>query len=266
MKKYLIVLFVVVFFSACNEEVVNEEISVASESDYLLGATAWYQQSAEMQACYIQSFNYAKNQLIRNIESSETSLPKAVIVDIDETMLDNSPFQTYLIKNNKSYTSELWSEWVEMSSAEALPGAVDFSVFAKENNVTVFYISNRHVDGLDATLKNLKDKGFAYANAENILLKDETSDKTERRNIVSENYEIIMLIGDNLRDFDEIFANRTDDFGFNTVKTNKDLFGVKYIIMPNPMYGQWEKVYRNTDGETSISQKVDNMKNSLKGY
>lgn len=267
MKKYLIILISVIFvFSACKEKTITKEVQVTSGSEYLLGATAWYQQSAEMQACYIQAFNNAKNQLIKNVESSITTLPKAVIVDIDETMLDNSPFEAYLIENNKSFTSELWSKWVEMACAKALPGAVDFSTFAKENNVTVFYISNRNVAGIDATLKNLQDKGFAFAKAENILLKDKTSDKTGRREIVAKNYEIVMLIGDNLRDFDEMFADRTDNFGFNTVEANKDLFGVKYIIMPNPMYGQWEKIYRNTEGETSISQKINNMKNNLKGY
>lgn len=267
MNKYFTIILAIVFaLYSCNnasENVQEEETVIKLTSENLLNATVWYQQSAEMQATYYQAFNFAKNQLLINSDAAVTTLPKAVIVDIDETMLDNSPFEAYLIQNNKTFSKELWSEWVNLASAKALPGAVDFSIFAKENEVTVFYVSNRHVDNLEPTLKNLQSEGFAYAEEKYISLKDETSDKTERRKKIAENYEIIMLIGDNLRDFDEVFKDRSDNFGKSITEGNRDLFGIKYIILPNPMYGQWEKPFRNADGETSHEQLLENMRKAL---
>ncbi|MBN2893024.1 MAG: 5'-nucleotidase, lipoprotein e(P4) family [Bacteroidales bacterium] len=264
MRKYFYILFAFVLaFSSCKENTENIEVEINLTSENLLNATIWYQQSAEMQACYYQAFNYSKNQLLRNIETSTTTKPKAVIVDIDETMLDNSPFEAYLIQNNETFNKDLWYKWVNLASAKALPGAVDFSIFAKENEVTVFYVSNRVVANIEPTVKNLQAEGFAYAENEYVLLKEETSDKTERRNLIAENYEVIMLIGDNLRDFDEIFTDRNSKFGFQIVEEHEDLFGTKYIMLPNPMYGQWEKAYKNPEGDTPQEQILENMRKSL---
>lgn len=254
------------FFSCTEDTNVNNEIIIEKNvSDNLINAVAWYQQSAENEACYTQAFNLAKIQLLANKKTATTDLPMAVVVDIDETMLDNSPFEGYLIKNDLQFSPDLWSEWIQLGIAEAIPGAVDFSVFAKQNNIEVFYISNRHVDNLTPTLQNLQDKNFTFADEDHILLKSTTSDKTERRAIVAKNYEIIMLIGDNLRDFDEIFAQRETDFGKNIVTENADLFGTKYFILPNPMYGEWQKTYRN-DNDTTAFQEIDRMKDMLIGF
>lgn len=267
MRKFIYVIFVFFVFS-CNEQTGIQEVKIDNKptSDYLIAATVWYQQSAEMQAICYQTFNLAEKQLLVNAANCKTDLPKAVVVDIDETMLDNSFFEAYLIHNNESYNYDLWKKWVVNASAEPLAGAVDFTKFAKENNITVFYISNRHTDELEPTLQNLKQKDFAFAEEEYLLLKQETSDKSSRRDYVAENYEIIMLVGDNLRDFDEIYGKRGNDYGFNNVYANRELFGSLYFILPNPMYGEWEKAYNNAEGETSQEQKIENMKKSLSGF
>ncbi|MBN2663376.1 MAG: 5'-nucleotidase, lipoprotein e(P4) family [Bacteroidales bacterium] len=267
MKRFLFLFTVsLLFFSCVEKQVVNEDVVIEQNiSDNLLNAVAWFQQSAENEACYIQAFNLAKNQLILNIKNSSTNLPKAVIVDIDETMLDNSPFEGYLIKNDLEFTSDLWSQWVQLAAAEALPGAIDFSLFAQQNNVEVFYVSNRHVDNFQPTLINLQQKGFAYADSSHVLLKSTTSDKTERRAIIAENFEIIMLIGDNLRDFDEKFKQRQTDFGKNLTSDNANLFGTKYIILPNPMYGEWQKTYRS-DNDTTPTQEFNRMRDMIIGF
>lgn len=252
---------ILLFSFACQKE--NES---KNSSDNLLNATAWYQQSAEMRACYIQAFKMAKIQMKENLRASKDTRPKAVIVDIDETVLDNSPYEVHLIKNNLVNSSKLWTEWVKMKSAKALPGALEFALFAKQNNVEVYYISNRSVKNYLPTLNNLLKEGFPFADSVHILLKDETSDKSPRRETVGSSHDILLLVGDNLRDFDEMFKDRSDNFGFKTVDDHKDLFGTKFIILPNPNYGQWLKSYNVPNGDISEHQKIENMKNSLKGY
>jgi len=249
MNKFLIYssLFLVIFIQSCKKD--------GSLQNNLLNATVWYQTSAEMNACYYQAFNLAKMKLFTNMQVSDNEMKKAVIVDIDETMLDNSPFEAYLIKNKLEYSKKLWIEWVKLEKAKALPGALDFAKFAKENGVEIFYISNRHKENLLPTMENLKKEGFPFADTNHILLKDTTSDKTLRRNIVEQNYDVILFIGDNLRDFDENYKYDKKHSVKEKIQLDKELFGTKYIIIPNPMYGEWTKKY---EGKTlnEVSQKM----------
>ena len=143
---------------------------------------------------------------------------------------------------------------------------VEFSQFAKSLNVDVFYISNRSVDELDVTLKNLQKEGFAFADSAHIFLKSSTSNKKERREKVKENYEIILLIGDNMGDFSEIFEDRTSNYGFDVIEENKDKFGDKFIVLPNPMYGSWEKPILGNKRDLSDEEKYKLRKSELIGY
>lgn len=254
MKKFIyitIILISSILIQSCNQ---NKNVQ-----DNLLNATVWYQNSAEKEACYIQNFNIAKMKLFSNLQVSQSDLPKAVIVDIDETVLDNSPFEAYLIKNKLEYNKKLWTQWVKLEKAKALPGALDFAKFAKDNNVEIFYVSNRSVKNFDATLANLKSEGFPYADSTHIFLKDTTSDKTYRRNIIEQKYDVILLIGDNLRDFDEDYKYIKGKERSQELQTGKDLFGSKYIIMPNPMYGEWTKKYKGETFEEKTLKMIENL-------
>ncbi len=248
-KNYFI-LFMVIFafiFSACEPKTPFTENKINPQENLIL-ATIWYNKSAEMQASYIQNYKLAKLMIDNNLALNKSGKTPAVVLDLDETVLNNSPFQFKQISTQKTYSKELWTEWVNLAKADALPGALDFTNYAKSKGVEVFYISNRNKEEhLDATLKNLQNLNFPNADTSYILLITTTSDKTERRNKVSEQHEIILFIGDNLTDFSEIFADRGDDMGKSVVEGNKALFGTKYIIMPNPMYGEWLKaIYKNS--------------------
>jgi len=269
MKRLFLILPILFFMFSCENgepTQVTQSDTLKITSENLLNAVAWFQHSAEMEACYYQAFNQAQTQLLTNIKNATTDLPKAVVVDIDETMLDNSPFEGYLIQKNLEYTKDLWNEWVQLGAAEALPGALEFSKFAEQNDVAIIYVSNRSVNNLEPTIKNLVEKGFPYSDAEHIFLKDSTSDKTVRRELISQKYEIIMLIGDNLRDFDEIYKERDQNYGKDLVAKDASLWGTKYIIIPNPMYGEWTKAYNNPSGETTYDQMLQNMKKMLEGF
>ncbi len=210
-------------------------------SNQLTDATLWFQRSDEQKALYLQGFNLAKQAIDDYLADYAGDRPVAVIVDIDETMLDNSPFQAMLIKEGKHYSRDLWNEWVRQARAQALPGAIEFTKYARQNNVEVFYISNRSEINIEHTLKNLKELGFEYADMQHLLLKTTTSDKTERRNKVLKKYNVICYLGDNLGDFDESLVRQSDEYDPNNVFEDSDKFGFQYIVFPNPMYGQWSR-------------------------
>ncbi|MDY6801017.1 MAG: 5'-nucleotidase, lipoprotein e(P4) family [Bacteroidota bacterium] len=262
MKKTFSVIFILSIISlSCNtpKEPQNTQ-------DHLIMSVLWYQKSAEMKALYYQSFNWAKYRIEQELQQQKSDNKKAVIVDIDETMLDNSPFEANCVHTGSGYTTERWMEWAAKSSAKALPGAVEFSHFARSKEVEVFYISNRTVAEFDVTLKNLQKENFAFADSIHLLLKSNTSSKKLRRQIVENNYKIILLIGDNLGDFSEIFEDRSSNFGFNVVDKNKDFFGEKFIVLPNPMYGAWEKPIVESEKPLSDKEKIELRKKALTGY
>ncbi len=269
MKKILIIFLVSITFFACNrsqklvELTPADTIALKPNNDYMVLATNWYQQSAEMRALYYQSYNLAKAMILLNSKNNKTGKKPAVVLDIDETVLNNSPFEAKAIETGINYTPETWKAWTDLAKAEALPGALEFILFAKEQGVEVFYISNRKTQEMETTIKNLKDKGFPNADTSFVLLRTETSDKTPRRDKVSQNYEIILLVGDNLTDFSEIFAKRGDDMGFGVVDANKKEFGTKFIVLPNPMYGEWESAIYQYKRDWTEAQKDSLRKSKL---
>ena len=276
MKKILIlsVGIVLLISSCCKEkevtiekEVVKKQIDSLFNSEHLSMATLWFQKAAEAKATYYQNFNIAKLILDDKIKKDRFKLkkkmPKAIITDIDETVIDNSPYNAKLILSGKSYNKKSWEEWVNEKRAKPTAGALEFCKYAKEKGVEIFYVSNRSEKSIDATLENLKNAGFPYADKKHIYLKTTTSDKTERRNKILKNYDVILYLGDNLRDFDETFGGRGADFGFGITKENKETFGTKFIVFPNPMYGEWEKGLYKGDFSKSDEEKRQMRKDAL---
>ncbi|HRW61900.1 MAG TPA: 5'-nucleotidase, lipoprotein e(P4) family [Bacteroidales bacterium] len=263
MKNLVLILTGILFFnSSCT---VNKQ-KQDNAQDHLIMSVLWYQKSAEMKALYYQGFNIAQLRMDFYIANDTSSKPNAVIVDIDETMLDNSPFEAKCIETGLPYTKESWNKWTNHAQAEALPGAVEFSNYAKSKNVEVFYISNRSVQEFEPTLKNLKEKSFAYADSLHLLLKTTTSNKEERRMVVQDKYDIVLLIGDNLGDFAEIFDDRSENNGFDHVIHFKNQFGERFIVLPNPMYGSWEAPILNFQRDISETEKYNLRKAALKGF
>ncbi|MCD4833587.1 MAG: 5'-nucleotidase, lipoprotein e(P4) family [Bacteroidales bacterium] len=263
MKK-LIFLFLGITFilHSCQHNGFEESKS----QDHLIISTLWYQKSGEMKAIYYQCFNWAELRIDMILAESNTKTKKAVIVDIDETMLDNSPFETNCIRTGNGYSKNTWHSWTSQINAKALPGAVEFSKYAESKGVEVFYISNRSVDEFEVTLKNLQKENFAFADSSHLLLKSNTSSKKPRRDIVRENYEIVLLIGDNLGDFSEIFEDRSTNCGFDVVEENSEKFGEIFIVLPNPMYGSWENAVFDNKKDLSNEEKYRLRKAKLIGY
>ena len=163
-------------------------------------AVIWQQTAAEYTALCHQAFNIAKKQLefINNTSKSDMDV---IILDIDETILDNSPYNAKLVLEDESYNLATWMDWTSKAEAELVPGAFDFLMFAFELDYKVKFISNRTVEELENTLINLRKFGLSV-NESDFLLKEDKSEKTSRRNQIIDQYNIIMLVGDNLADFD----------------------------------------------------------------
>jgi len=230
----------------------------------------WIQNSAEYEAITIQIYETAASNLALPLEDSfwtaaveqenrsYQKLPPAVILDVDETVLDNSPFEARLIKQNESFTPEKWATWVEEANADPIKGALAFTTYAVSRNVTVFYITNRDHSGEEATRENLEKLGFPLASGKDVLLtKNERenwgSDKSSRRAYVAENYRILMLFGDNLNDFIPA-GDVSQQERSRLVEKYKQKWGRKWFMLPNPMYGSWEQALYDFDSTLSDDQ------------
>ena len=226
----------------------NTMVAASADNEYQVGSVLYMQKAAEYRALAYQAFNIARWQLDADLDKksakklplAERKKPRAVMVDIDETVLDNSPAQAYAIKNRLPFNLKDWYAWGEMRKAKPILGAVDFLNYADSKGVRIFFVSNRDEVQKQATIDNLKNAGFANVSAENVLLKTDTSSKEPRRQIILAKYRIVFFMGDNLDDHSNVFEKKSIPDRFAEVDKAKDMFGKKYILLPNAIYGTWE--------------------------
>jgi 5'-nucleotidase (lipoprotein e(P4) family) len=244
----------VVVSSCCKKPA---SLSDQNDMKHLLLATAWFQQSAEMRACYYQSYTLAKMALKENQQNYKGTKPMAVVLDIDETVLDNSPFEAKLMGDRQNYSDSAWMEWSARCEAQALPGAAEFIAYARELGVEVFFISNRILEERERTLRNLASAGMAVDSAHLLLydLSKGTSCKDERRDLVSETHEIILFIGDNMSDYTSLFDRRDSRLALHLADSLREDYGRKFIILPNPMYGEWENAIYGHNYKLPMAEK-----------
>jgi len=227
--------------------------------DYSLNAVLWQQRSGEYKALCYQAFATAKMKLIEKIAlHQKDAMPLAIVTDIDESVLDNSPQQASDILHHRTYTEANWKDWTSKAVAAPLPGSVAFFQYADKMGIQCFYVSNRRPEERSATIKNLIEAGFPQADTVHVMMKDTTSDKEYRRIKIKEQYNIALLIGDNLNDFDKMFYQQPSYIRCNLVKDNSDLFGDTFIILPNAMYGDWESAMWN--GKKITPSEADKLK------
>ncbi|HZX74969.1 MAG TPA: 5'-nucleotidase, lipoprotein e(P4) family [Cyclobacteriaceae bacterium] len=229
-------------------------------------AVLWQQDAAEYRALCYQAFNLATLR-INEIPAKKLKKSKlAIITDLDETIIDNSYNEAQLMKDGKFYTAATWKAWADKSMATALPGAVEFLQAAKQKGITIFYVSNRSTDDLNSTLINLKKLNLPDAKLENMLFLSTTSSKEERRQTVMKDYEVIMLMGDNLNDFMSTFEKKPSDERFAETDKVKEEWGKKFIVLPNPSYGEWENALYQYKRDLTPEQRETMRREKLKGY
>jgi len=247
---------------------IETKVSEASEyttrdlNEQLVMATLWMQTSAEYRALCYQAFNLARINLDAFLSVQMGGKPVAVIVDADETVIDNSAYEAFLIGQDFGYSSKTWTPWMQAAEATAIPGALEFLKYAESKNVEIFYVTNRKIVGYEGTERNLKALGFPYVDKKHLLLRTGSSDKQERRDIVEKDYAVALLMGDNLNDFLSVFRRKSVEERFAETDALKKTWGTRFIVLPNPTYGGWEgAVYKGNWGASPAEK--DKMR---KGY
>ena len=222
-----------------------------------LNATLWVQTALEYEATALQAYRLAQAQLDAALgdlawtaaieqKGDASQLPPAVVVDVDETVLDNSYYQARMIRDNTLYSSKTWDPWVMEARATAIPGAREFVRYAASKGVTVFYVTNRTANLEEATRANLEAEGFPLSSEVDVVLTRgerpewNASPKGPRRAHIAASYRILLLIGDDLGDF-VVDPAGTPEARRAATEPYEDWWGRRWIMLPNPTYGSWER-------------------------
>jgi 5'-nucleotidase (lipoprotein e(P4) family) len=225
----------------------------------------WQQQAAEYRALCYQAFNLA---LLRINQIPKEKFRKerlAIITDLDETILDNSYSEAQLIKEGKQHSAQSWKDWTDKSAATAVPGAVEFLQMARKKGIAIFYISNRDTASVSSTLINLKKLKLPNAAETHMLFLSKTSSKEARRQLIMKKYSVVMLLGDNLNDFMQVFEQKPIAERFAETDKVKNEWGKKFIVLPNATYGEWENAIYDYGRNLTPDQKEKMRREKLKG-
>jgi 5'-nucleotidase (lipoprotein e(P4) family) len=228
----------------------------AAEIQQKQWSVLWQQHAAEYRALCYQTFNNAKWRLSQKLRSRKSNKKWAIVTDLDETILNNSYVYGKVIKQNKNYTAADWKAWADLGAATAVPGAAEFLNWASSKGVSIFYVSNRDTNIVKPTLANLKRLNLPNADTAHMLFMSNTSSKEPRRKQVAANYKIVMLMGDNLNDFTDGFARKGIKDRLLATDAEHDAWGDQFIVLPNPVYGDWENSLYDFNRRLTVEQRT----------
>jgi 5'-nucleotidase (lipoprotein e(P4) family) len=232
--------------------------STAPRTQYheMLNATLWQQTSGEYAAITREIFRQAGDNLDAALADPGwtaaleqigdfTTLPPAIVADLDETILDNTRYEARIIKQLGHFTPQSFAAWCREENAGPVPGVRDFLEHAAARGVAIFYYSARREHLRECTSRNLRAIGLPYTGEEHLLL-DDGRTKMQRRAAVARDYRILLLVGDNLEDF--IDGSGVDPAARRELaERHAGRWGREWIILPNPIYGHWESSYYGFD-------------------
>lgn len=260
-------------FASCNQPtpapaptVVAAPTNTYNDAEYNVQAILYHQFGSEYRALCYQAYNLAAERLKTKVKAN----PKgklAIITDLDETVVDNSYYNAWLVSQGALYTPDTWKQWTAQRKATIVPGSKAFFDLADSLGVTIFYVSNRGVDEYEATLANMQALGLPQLDSTHFYLKTTTSGKEERRQaIIAQGYNVVMLLGDNLNDFAKDFEKQHNERRHELTDSLEARFGNDYIVLPNAIYGEWEVALYNYDHKLTPVQKDSIRKSVLKGF
>jgi acid phosphatase len=231
----------------------------------LLYADLWVQTSGEYVACCLQTYQMATEQVKRDLDQfreSESKLPPdqrgkppAVVMDLDETVLDNGTYQTYLYDTGQNYSDDRWTKFMteHWASVRLVPGAKEFIERAESLGITVVYITNREESLREATIKTMAQWGVNTVGLDDasdvrlLVQKHGESIKKPRRDLARAKYNVLAYFGDQLGDFSDEFNpnhDNTPESRREAVYEYRQLWGTRWFVLPNCVYGQWQQVLR----------------------
>ena len=253
-----------------------------------LDAVLWIQSSGEYKAIAQQSFRMAaivldvaaadkkwtaskeQTELVASGKIRIQNLRPAVIVDVDETVLDNSRYQVGLIDAGKEFSPKSWETFCKSKVSTAVPGAADYVKLCRSKGIRVFYVTNREANVEQSTRENLIAVGLLDAadKVDTILTKNEKPDwkssKVKRRLELAKNYRILQIVGDDLHDFAETGSKPKPDARQKFADDNSAYWGTKWIVLPNPNYGGWERSAHGWNDQAEPETKLELKRKQLK--
>jgi len=263
------VLAVALMVSACSMEIDGHDGCTGACGDERLNSVLWAQTAAEYAMVCGQSYALARLMLDEALadpswtaaleqSGAYEDLPPAIILDVDETVLDNAAFDARLIRAGLDYDSGLWKTWVAEERAPALEGAAEFLEYAASRGVEIFYVTNRKEVSREATARNIAAVGLPSGDPEHVLCRngreDWGRDKTTRRGYVAEGHRVLLLLGDNLNDFVSGGAVPPAE-RVELASKHRDMWGRGWITLPNSIYGQWDDALSGFDDDLPKDEK-----------
>ncbi len=229
-----------------------------------LHGVLWMQTAAEYQAITRGLYRLAAVQLDRALQEPRwTAIPEqagradlallkpAVILDVDETVLDNSPEEGQRVRDRVAYAPDLFRLWAAKTEAGTVPGAAEFLKYAAARDVEIFLVTNRDPDWRDETIETLRKDGIPIAE-DHVLCygehgkPEDPGDKSGRRQFVASNHRVLLLAGDDLGDFVAIAdgGKRLDRAAREAlVDRFSGYWEERWFVLPNPVYGSWERTF-----------------------
>ena len=248
MRRHALVLALIAGASACATSAIPAPqqpapaTTPAANAQAVPGGIRWFAAAAEQRATYVQTYRFAT----ATIERAAQGRPAgswAVILDADETVIDNSPYEIQQARLGVPYDSVTWDAWVKRGAARALPGAVEFTSRVHALGGRVVIVTNRDQVYCDVTRENIIRVGVP---ADEVLCRTDRANgsKDPRFDAVRSGtapsvlppLDVLMWVGDNIQDFPRLTQS---------IRSAPDSalagFGERYIVLPNPMYGSWER-------------------------
>lgn len=236
------------------QEALNQKQQYQAETETM--GLLWMRTSAEYRALAYQGYNVAMNAVKMAVtDPSHQRKPLAIVLDADETVVDNTKLMGESIVNgNGRFDAPWWRQAVYQGKSQAMPGAVEFLNEVHKQGVEIFYVSNRYAPvNLDVTIQNFKELGFPSVDKDHVLLFEKDSDKQPRFDMIAKKYYVIVYMGDNAGDFPIGTKGKTLAERNSIIDAHKEDFGTTFVVFPNPAYGSWisalAKGYQNLSPE-----------------
>ena len=236
------------------QEALNQKQQYQAETETM--GLLWMRTSAEYRALAYQGYNVAMNAVKMAVtDPSHQRKPLAIVLDADETVVDNTKLMGESIVNgNGRFDAPWWRQAVHQGKSQAMPGAVEFLNEVHKQGVEIFYVSNRYAPvNLDVTIQNFKELGFPSIDKDHVLLFEKDSDKQPRFDMIAKKYYVVVYMGDNAGDFPIGTKGKTLAERNGIIDAHKEDFGTTFVVFPNPAYGSWvsalAKGYQNLSPE-----------------